>query len=286
MRICSKYHLDEVLNTDAGKKKWRKIIASKLQPPALREDIEQRLHWINEEGVKINTDNVYFYEVVKARAIEHESTFRLYKQAKEKSVASTSRLSFKKRLSTSEVETTPKSKFPKKSKFEEERERTGQIVERSGSSGPICWACKGPHLLNACKSVNEFEKKKIVMQNRKTFAKDRKLASMMVCYKEAVSDMACFQGVYNYPMCLDSGAYMTAVPKSLISTLKAKGKNFEENKLDEPVILDLAVKRTGGAACATRANSTAILDIEVTTKVGPVLLRNVSVLIVEGCLKS
>ena len=65
-----------------------------------------------------------------------------------------------------------------------------------------------------------------------------------------------------------------AIPQKLLTKLRHRGVSLEENKLDEPMQIDQAV---AGSTCI--AESSTHLTLRLYTRVGPVLLCGLRVLV-------
>ena len=103
--------------------------------------------------------------------------------------------------------------------------------------------------------------------------KARKIATMM--FKSAEEDRAFVEECLWFPFSPDSGALTTAIPQKLLGKLRDRGVSLEENKLDEPMQIDQAFT---GSTCI--AESSTHLTLRLYTRVGPVLLRGLRILLI------
>ena len=125
------------------------------------------------------------------------------------------------------------------------------------------------HTIHVCKDTTEDERQK-TLQSR---GEARKMAAMM--FKCAEEDRAFVGKCIWFPHFLDSGAFRTTIPQKLFKKLSDRGVSLKENKLDEPMQIYQAVARN---TCI--AKSSTHLTMRLHTRVGPVLLRGLRILVI------
>jgi hypothetical protein len=94
-------------------------------------------------------------------------------------------------------------------------------------------------------------------------------------FKSAEEDRAFVGECLWFPCFLDSGAFTTAIPQKLVRKLRDRGVSLKENKLDEPMQIDQAV---AGSTCIEESSTH--LTLRLYTRVGPVSLRGLRVIVI------
>jgi hypothetical protein len=89
-------------------------------------------------------------------------------------------------------------------------------------------------------------------------------------------DLALVEEKVWFPYILDSGAFTTVVPKSLLKKLKEAGSGVVEATLEKDVEMKMAVKDV-----VTIAKSMIHITVELTTRAGPVRIRSLSALVAQ-----
>jgi len=79
-----------------------------------------------------------------------------------------------------------------------------------------------------------------------------------------------------FPYILDSGAFTTVVPKSLLKRLKGNGSGVVETTLEKDVEMKTAVKDV-----VTIAKSMIHITVQLTTRAGPVRIRSLRALVAQ-----
>ncbi|OWY91634.1 hypothetical protein PHMEG_00039703, partial [Phytophthora megakarya] len=154
------------------------------------------------------------------------------------------------------------------------------LPSNGGVSSPPstgCLVCKGSHWMKDCPTATEGQK----AAARKTFIEKKR---GNVENAKAVKDITgngedrrmCINGVLDVPFCPDTGADSNIISEALTDELLGLGAQVKLRKLSPAVKVQVA----GGAQVLCRSAVT--LDLRIETAAGPVNLRSVSCLVMDG----
>jgi hypothetical protein len=136
-----------------------------------------------------------------------------------------------------------------------------------------CWGCgeKG-YRLSDCRKTSKDDKERIFKEP--SFSK-KKLAILADPHCKG-KDLALVNEKVWFPYILDSEAFTTVVPKSLLKKLKESGSGVVEATLEKDVDMKIAVKDV-----VTVAKSMIHITVQVTTRAGPVRIRSLRALVAQ-----
>jgi len=202
---------------------------------------------------------------VKQAAIEQEKSNRLYQEVRsEKSSSSTKTLT---------KHSKEQKRFREKESSQKQGSRDKNSKKRSFGKEWECWGCgeKGHHLSDFQKTSKD-DKERIVKE--RSFSK-KKLA-VLTDPQFGGKDLALVDEKVWFPYILDSGAFTTVVPKSLLKKLKEAGSGVVEALLEKVVEMKMAVKDI-----VTIAKSMIHITAQLTTRAGPVRIRSLRALVAQ-----
>jgi len=202
---------------------------------------------------------------VKQAAIKQEKNNRLYQEVRsEKSSSSTKTLT---------KHSKEEKRFREKENSQKQGSRDKNSKKRPFGKEWECWGCgeKG-HRLSDCRKTSQDDKERIVKEH--SFSK--KELAVVSDPQFGGKDLALVVEKVWFPYILDSGAFTTVVPKSLLKKLKEAGSGVVAAALEKDVEMQRAVEDV-----VTIAKSMIHNTVPLTTRAGPVRIRSLRALVAQ-----
>jgi len=202
---------------------------------------------------------------VKQAAIEQEKSNRLYQEVcSEKSSSSTKSLT---------KHSKEQKRFREKEYSQKQGSRDTNSKKRPFGKEEEWWVCgeKG-HRLSDCRKTSKDNKERIVKE--RSFSKKKLAVQTDPQFGE--KDLALVGEKVWFPYILDSGAFTTVVPNSVLKKLKEAGSGVVEAPLEKDVEMKTAVTDV-----VTIAKSMIHITAQLTTRAGPVRVKSLRALVAQ-----
>lgn len=244
-----------------------KLLMENLAPAMLKTEVKRLVSLQNREA---KTDDIALHKLILERAKMQQRYHLMQQEVKEERKQSTRSDGAKKtEAKKPDAKSTGAKTATKKS---ESAGASGSTATPRPPPRDGCYFCKGPHVLSACPTATEEQKRESYQRMREekiAKAKAARAARVPGHHQVVINELI------ELPYRADSGSDVNVLPAAALRELESCGAPVATTVMATPVYLE----RVGGDLLACRAGCK--IDIMLDTAAGPVHLRNLDCVVVD-----